>query len=224
MKKTVIAMTVLACTSLPALAESVDVIVKGTITPASCTPQLGGGGVIDYGTIHPNTLSQTDYTKLPGKEIPISITCDAPAKVALKATSMRPGSTAGATERPWGVAPSPVSGMLPVVGLGLDGSDKIGGYSMGFTSVLLDGNVGHTLYQNDDWDNNKWSLSPSASFFSVNNSMKVSWSTAADNTPQAFEAMSGTIRVDAYLNKASELDLSKPVALDGLTTIEMIYL
>jgi hypothetical protein len=30
--------------------------------------------------------------------------------------------------------------------------------------------------------------------------------------------------VQAYINKASELDLTKPIALDGLTTLELVYL
>jgi len=30
--------------------------------------------------------------------------------------------------------------------------------------------------------------------------------------------------VQAYINKASELDLTKPVILDGLSTIELVYL
>ncbi|UXZ19937.1 DUF1120 domain-containing protein [Pseudomonas sp. YeP6b] len=41
------ALAVLATTSLSALADSVDVKVIGTITPASCKPTLAGGGVVD---------------------------------------------------------------------------------------------------------------------------------------------------------------------------------
>ena len=46
-KKTSCALAVLAATALSAHAESVDVRVIGTITPAACMPTLTGGGTTD---------------------------------------------------------------------------------------------------------------------------------------------------------------------------------
>ncbi|MCH1996717.1 DUF1120 domain-containing protein, partial [Achromobacter xylosoxidans] len=42
-----------------AQAQSIDVRVIGTITPAACIPSLAGGGVVDYGNIAASTLNQT---------------------------------------------------------------------------------------------------------------------------------------------------------------------
>lgn len=42
--------------------------------------------------------------------------------------------------------------------------------------------------------------------------------------PRTFTNMSGTINVQAYINKTSELDISQPIELDGQTTIELVYL
>lgn len=229
MKKTLLAVTLLACTTLPAMAESVDVSVVGTITPAACTPVLGGGGVIDYGVIPPASLSETDYTVLPERQIPISVTCDAPAKVALQAKSMRMGTTAGVTEGVTGSGASPVpifsTANMHVVGLGLDGEAKIGGYGLRLVqgSATADNVAVDVIYQHTDMGDT-WIKSTSGSMFNAAIQRNVSWATTGTLTPVAFEAMSGTIGVQAYINKASELDLSKPVALDGLTTIDLVYL
>ena len=42
--------------------------------------------------------------------------------------------------------------------------------------------------------------------------------------PAAFKNLTINLTVQAYINKASELDLTKPVILDGLSTIELVYL
>ena len=38
-------------------ASSVDLSVKGVITPNACTPSLSGGGVVDYGKISAKDLN-----------------------------------------------------------------------------------------------------------------------------------------------------------------------
>lgn len=227
-QKTLCALTVVM-TSLPALAESVDVQVIGTITPAACTPTINGGGVIDYGTIRPDTLSDTDYTVLPVMNVGISISCDAPAKVALMASSGRPGTVAGVTtEYNQGQATAPAgvtifgSTGISVVGLGLDGAAKIGGYGLRITNILLDGNTATGIARHPtgtDWIGNG-----SGQMFDRYYARLLSFGDDAATGPKAFEQMSGDVGVQAYLNKASELDLTKPVRLDGLTTIEMVYL
>ena len=229
MKKTVCALAVLATLSLPALAESIDVRVIGTITPSACTPNLSGGGTVDYGAIKPETLSADDYTVLAEKQLDFSITCDAPTKVALKAINGRIGSLAGATEGAggYGVAPvalltddKPVSG-----GLGLDGESKVGGYAVAMKphTVQADGVDVDSIRSSDQGQ--EWKASP-AGILSGNawDSLWNSWSATGTKTPVAFESLTGKLAVQAYINKVSELDLTKPVPLDGLTTIELVYL
>lgn len=114
-----------------------DLSVIGTIAPSACTPTLGGG-TVDYGTIASSSLSATAYTVLPEKVMSIAISCNAPAKVALMGNSGRPGSLAGALEYGDGQGRAPVdfaSGRQAVVGLGLHGTEQIGGYSMLFLMV-----------------------------------------------------------------------------------------
>ncbi|MGK8936242.1 hypothetical protein ACRS85_26935 [Pluralibacter gergoviae] len=42
--------------------------------------------------------------------------------------------------------------------------------------------------------------------------------------PVAFKTLTGTLNVQAVINKGAELDLSKAVNLDGLSTIQLYYL
>lgn len=228
MKKTVLALAVLATTSLPVMAESVDVRVIGTITPAACTPSLTGGGTIDYGAINPATLSSTAFTVLPEKQIDFSISCDAPAKVAIKAINGRPNTVAGSTEGPSGTATAPVNvfgtANISVAGLGLDGADKIGGYGIRITAgtVTADSTAVDSIQRNAD--HTAWTATPVGSIYATEIQRHSTWAATGTLTPVAFENLTGKLGVQAYINKASELDLTKPVVLDGLTTIELLYL
>ena len=64
MMKTACAIAVLAA-SANVMAESVDLVVKGTIAPIACKANLAGGGVIDYGVISPESLKADAFTNLP---------------------------------------------------------------------------------------------------------------------------------------------------------------
>lgn len=156
MKKTVLAMVVMAAAGHAMAADSVDVKVIGTITPAACTPVLSGGGTVDYGTIKANTLSPTAYTVLDEKTLDLSITCDSPVKVAMKAINGRPDTAAGVTEGTGGFAVSPVAlgakGNAHVAGLGLDGTAKVGGYNVALADAgnTLDGAAAGNLLSDDN--------------------------------------------------------------------------
>lgn len=233
MKKTVVALALLATTASAFAADSVDVRVIGTIVPAACTPALTGGGVVDYGTIKADTISATDYTVLPEKQISFAITCDAPAKVALIASNGRTGSLAGAAETPHGSGMSPVNlfglGAVGAAGLGLDGAAQVGGYSVRIdnSSVMADGVAVDSLRADRTWAGvtGAWVKDSYAGIvYSPNYTRLTSWAAAGTTTPVAFTALSGQLGVQAYINKGSELDLSKPVHLDGLTTITLYYM
>jgi hypothetical protein len=67
-------------------------------------------------------------------------------------------------------------------------------------------------------------ISTGSLFNTVANVRYSSWATKGTTTPIAFTTLAGKLGVQAYINKASELDLTKPVVLDGLTTLELVYL
>ncbi|WP_454889492.1 DUF1120 domain-containing protein [Serratia quinivorans] len=232
MKKTLLATLLAAgavfCASSAFAADSVDLKVIGTITPVACTPTLSGGGTVDYGTIKADTLKADAYTVLPIKSLDFAITCDGNAKLALRGINGRIGSLAGATEgvSGFGNIDSGVfgAGVGGNAGLGLTSDNKkIGGYAARVTtaSVKADNIAVDTIYRNDPADN--WFANSSGLFMNSSN-RQISWATTGTVVPVAFKTLAGTLEVQAFINKSSELDITKPIKLDGLTTIELVYL
>lgn len=228
MKKRLCALAVLATTSLPVLAADVDVNVKGTIEPTACALTLPASANIDYGVIDPTTLNGTNYTLLAEKEIDISLSCDSPVKMGLMAVNNRPATMAGVTEGPSGAGTAPVNLFGATnqdgAGLGLDGSDKIGGYGVRLKqgSVTADGAAVDVIVKGAAAST--WIKSASGVLYNRTERQHLSWAKTGTVIPIAFENMAGKIAAQAYINKKSELDLSKPVVLDGLTTLELVYL
>ncbi|NNS10132.1 DUF1120 domain-containing protein [Erwinia sp. JH02] len=225
-KKTACALAVLA-TSTAVMAESIDVKVIGTITPTACKPTLTGGGTIDYGTINPNTLKKDEFTILAEKKIDFAITCDAPAKVAIAAKSGRGESavnkdgklTVISTHIPLFGAPN-----AHAVGLGLDGTKGVGGYSLRLQAGTMQADGKNVDSIQSNGNPTAWGKTEYGALFNLSGQRYASWAATGTLTPIAFTTLSGKLGAQAYINKASELDLTKPVKLDGLTTLELVYL
>ncbi|MEQ9899428.1 DUF1120 domain-containing protein [Pectobacterium punjabense] len=230
--KTACALAVLAATSTSVMAESIDVRVIGTITPTACKPTLSGGGTIDYGVIPPASLKNDTFTVLEEKQVDFSITCDAPAKVAVNAIGTKADTVTDTNNAAGGY--DPFRGKLfdmpsvNVTGLGKsDDGKNIGGYGIRFVpdSYTVDGGRASLLVRqkaSDEWDS---LVHDNGSLFGVYSKLQqLTWAEKGGKTPVAFKTVAGKLGVQAYITKTSELDLSKPVKLDGLTTLEMHYL
>ncbi|TNV09880.1 DUF1120 domain-containing protein [Buttiauxella sp. B2] len=212
-------------------ADSVDVKVIGQIIPAACTPTLSGGGVIDYGNIKASTLSTDAYTTLPEMQIDFSLVCDAPAKIGIQVLNGRPGTMAGVTESAYNSANMPVSvfgsgGNIGGAGLGLDGATKIGGYAVRIAgnTVTADGNAVDTIAQEYDFATNGYIKKGLGVLYTQDYVRTTTWATPGTLTPVAFKVLAGKLGVQAYINKGSALDLTHVIHLDGLTTLEVVYL
>lgn len=221
------AIIILTTSSASVLAESVDIRVIGTITPTACNPSLSGGGTIDYGSISPKLLEKDAFTYLDIKSLDFAITCDAPAKVALRARSNRDGTALSLDGKVWQVARDlPLfGGQYDAHGLGLDSNNKgIGGFGLRFQtdSITADSNKVDSIIKDG---NGAWKKSPNGSLIKGAGIERLySWSKEGTVDPVAFTTLAGTMDVQAYLNKTSELDISKPIRMDGLTTLELFYL
>ena len=70
-----------------------------------------------------------------------------------------------------------------------------------------------------------WTKTTAGSLITVPTNVRyATWAATGTTTPIAFTTLTGKLGVQAYINKASELDLTKPIALDGLATLELVYL
>lgn len=223
MKKNLLALVILASASQAMAVDGVNVKVTGTIAPPACTPTLSGGGTVDYGNIDTSTLSATDYTQLDTKTIDLTITCLAPTRVAFQAINGRIGSLATGPENASGAGHDVFAlkyGTL--VGLGMEGNDKIGGYGLVFGTPVADGVAVVNLWQN--LGASSWTVSETTNVYGPSEPINVTWGSAATKTPASFITMVVPLEITAFINKTSELDMTKQIKLDGLTTLEMSYL
>ncbi|NIG74718.1 DUF1120 domain-containing protein [Klebsiella sp. Ap-873] len=211
-------------------ADSVDIKVVGTISPTACTPSIAGGGTIDFGTIKTNSLNATGYTPLTTQEAALTITCIAPTQVGVKAIDGRPNSIAGVSASLAGGAAAPAAlnwSGYNVVGLGQqDGTTAIGGYSLyvkGGNATADNATV--DVIVSEDAGHNTWSKPATLNLYGTGSTPRVLTVAATGSTsPLAFSTMTFNLGIQAYINEKAELDTSKVISLNGMTTIELDYL
>jgi len=194
-------------------APTVELRVTGVIRPSACTPTLGNSGVADYGTIPAKTLQPGQYKKLDVKQVSLSVTCDAAAKIALVVLDNR------ASSRIDGVVDSIRADAAYNFGLGSVAGKNVGGYTMMLSGTsLADGQPVSTISSKDkgaSWSSNAGYLDHEGAYFSFAQS---------GATPVALKTLAATINVQAVLNKPENLPLNQDVPLDGSATIEIKYL
>lgn len=213
-----------------AAGDSIDVKVRGQFVPAACATTVSGGGTVDYGTIRAETIAKDDFTMLQVKTLDLSVTCEAPMKIALHSTDMRAGTAVAMTGKSWNVKAmgGAYSSGTPL-GLGKAGDKNIGAWAMWMEpdSIKADGNAVDPIMLSGlpTATNNSWTKAGSGSTWLANagDSYK-SWAATGTTTPVALKTLTGTLSVQAGINKGSELDLTKVVNLDGLATIQVFYL
>ena len=200
--------------ALPATAAStVDLSVTGRITPTACTPLLSSGGLIDYGKISQQDLNLERGTRLPIKQLQVSIGCNAPSRFALRMRDNRDGTATVNSEIYYG--------------LGLDHSgNRIGLYSMSFDPrhTLVDSTA--TVFGTESTTGGlAWrtaNLNPidigANSYLGLTD---IQGSTAG---PSAIQELVSTVKVEAVINARQNLDLSRDTPLDGSATLEVLYL
>ncbi|MCU4369585.1 DUF1120 domain-containing protein [Acinetobacter courvalinii] len=213
--------------------NTVDLSVTGNIVPGSCNLNFVGGGLVNYGVIKAQDLSN-DYTLLPEKELSFTFACAQPTIVGFSLVTQRPDTmvlkdTSSSESNGFGVPPIPL--LEPVsnnigTGIGLDASgNKLGG--IGFriknNASNLDGqfdvtklysNIGGDQYSHfgeNDLINN---ATGDVYFFGLSSS---------GNQPVIFNRLTGILEMQAYLNKMDELDLDQSFVLNGLVTFMLFY-
>ncbi|WP_282677680.1 DUF1120 domain-containing protein, partial [Serratia marcescens] len=167
---------------------------------------LAGGGTIDYGIIPPASLKKDTSTVLDEKQVDFSITCDAPAKVAVHATGSKADTAANVTATSsgygqfWGTL-FYVKG-LSVDGLGkTDGGKKIGGYGIRLdrSAFTVDGNKADLISRGKPGEN--WVKNKHGSFYTAYNkeTYALSWAKPGTLEPIALKTVAGKLGVQAYI-------------------------
>ncbi|MBH3367985.1 DUF1120 domain-containing protein [Pseudomonas carnis] len=193
----------LAMTSSVFAASSVDLAVKGVITPSACTPNLPGD--IDYGKIAAKDLNPDSHTWLERRTLKLSVNCEAATLFAIHSIDNRAGSST-----------------IGVFGLGLiNGNEKLGGFEL---SVI--GHVAETpstvLIQYPSRPT--WSeLYPEDG---VEPGTLVALGSRGDSgwAPHPIKDATLDLSVRGAIAPANTLTLTSEVALDGSATLEVKYL
>lgn len=208
-------------------ADSFSINVTGKIVPAACEVLIEGGGNFDYGLIDKKSIAGSTNKILPVKSAGLTISCPAPTKLGLRGsdnrggTQMKPSSTVS-------LFPGAMFGTYSwqnAFGLGLDPSgNPVGMWTAHLASLSTESEptVKHIYGRlTGSWSD----LSPEFTFFNGDYTDVVhSVSRPDEKTPLAFTTLQATLEVRAAINRPHNLDLSRPVALDGSMTVELVYL
>lgn len=180
-------------------ASTVDLTVKGIITPNACTPVLSGGGVIDHGKISAKDLDPDKPTHLPDQSIQLSITCDADTQIAFQVMDNVGDPAEDST----------------AYSLGLIGAQPVGGYYLSIESAVANGESAVPVSSEDKGSSwRAWKYINKARWSSV--------SQAADNTPATANNIQATVQVKTSINPG--LVISDDVPFAGSATFTVMYL
>ncbi|MFP5973808.1 DUF1120 domain-containing protein [Enterobacter mori] len=219
--KKIILVTAIALSTTSAFAVETAVMqVKGTLTNAACTAELGNGGVIDYGFIRLGELSKTSNNKLGQKQIPVTINCTAPTKVGFTITDNRSDSNAQLPVDIGGNMNQTVKYYTYGVGLTNDGK-KMGNYGMWMTGTTVDGKAVDSIANNHDWSATTWKKTgiPRSDAFQT-----IAFAETGSTTPMAITTANFNFVTNLVIWDTSTLAITDDTALDGQNTMTLVYL
>ncbi|MEW5558766.1 DUF1120 domain-containing protein [Enterobacter asburiae] len=222
----------LAAGNAMAVNDKADVKVTGKIVPPACVPVVTGGAVFDFGTTKAASLKQDALNYLGEKGLKFSITCDSPTKIAFRTTDLRNGSAISVSDMK--LLSRPTTSDMKLYGLGTEGGKKIGSFAMviGGSERKIDTGDGVLITALDgirSMDNGKtWGLfsdnGKKGDIYLDNNNSLTSFSASGTLEPLSVKTISASLWIGVALNKGSELDLTKANHLDGMASIQVVYL
>ncbi|WP_445147361.1 DUF1120 domain-containing protein [Dyella sp. Tek66A03] len=211
--KSVLASAMLAGSATAAFAgTTADISVTGTITPGSCTINIGNGGNFDVGTIPASSLNRGARTSLPPAHNSFSVNCEAPLRFALKGTDNRADSV-----DKWMVGGQEF-------GLGVtSANEKIGSFYLSLGAMSADGSVvGST--ESSDGGTSSVGISSGAPYVYTDGTLVGFTTETGSNGPMAIQDLTGQLRANTTIRDADALTLTEAVPIDGSATIELVYL
>lgn len=209
-------------------APTAEIKIIGTIVPSACQLALTNNGLLDYGKIAASSLKKDAFTPLGTLGMNINITCDAPMRVAIIAKSGR-GASAVNKEGGLGEMVDPgitLGGITPgkaiAAGLGVHNGVGIGGYAMAILPAAheADNKAAKLLASGNA---SGWAEANTAQPLLYGDTSYFSWSSDGKQ-PSSHTTFLAGLNIQPYINKTSELDVTKEVKLNGLATLELIYL
>jgi len=194
---------VLATPSLASAASTVDLTVKGLITPNACTPAVASGGLVDHGKIASKDLTQNNPTSLPRVTLQFRIGCEGPTSFAIRPIDNRNGTAIDSYS----------------FGLGLvNDTQKLGRFYLTPKNILADSVSAQPIASSDG--GNTW-------YAERNWELNTLWGVGGmddDSVLISMQNLAMDFEVGGQITRADRLDLSNEVTIDGSATLEVIYL
>ncbi|MBT1259379.1 hypothetical protein CWC48_05200 [Pseudomonas sp. S10E 269] len=202
--KPLVASLLLAGATQAIAASSVDLAVKGLITPSSCTPTLSNGGAVDYGKLSAKDLNVDNSTALPVQTLQLTVTCEAATLIAMESKDNREGS-------------SYIDG-VQYYGLGLiNGSEKLGLMEMRLAPPVADGIAVRFIASYDGgtaWHPDRQLARDSITSVADMNSI----------TPKPVQLLSADLQISPTIAPTNQLTLDNEASIDGSVTLTVRYL
>ena len=225
MKKVFLATTLALCVNSAFAADPTAVLkVKGTLTNVACTPELGNGGVVDYGFIRLGELSATANNQLGQKNIDLTINCTAATKVSWNMIDDRSATNANIAVQNGQFTGGTQTGPSQTYGVGkTTGGVNIGSYALfvKVDSVVADGNTVDPVYQQNG--STTWTKSTNGSSQS-DNYRNFTVATAGSLEPLAFQTATFPLVTSLAIKDTTTLAITDDTPLDGQITISLKYL
>lgn len=233
MKKIFIATAVaLSFSAAAQAAESTAVLkVAGVLTNDACTPELDGGGVVDFGTKYINELSATETNQLGHKDLSFRISCSAPTKVGFTISDDRADSTASITVENTSFTTPAETAWTDSIRYGVGktaGNVNIGAYSVALnrSAVTADGETQSVLRATPGYDlDTEWSVwTDDKDLLNHDGIYEYSLGSATTRIPVAFTNAEFPLRIALAVQNTDALAITDNTTLDGQATITLIYL
>ncbi|MGY2362931.1 DUF1120 domain-containing protein [Pseudomonas azotoformans] len=186
-------------------ASTVDLSVKGSITPSACELSLDNGGAFDLGKISSKDLSRDIQTDLPEQTTQMTVTCEAATLMAIESTDNRAGSSY------WDNGEE-------TFGLGLiNGTQKLGFLYTSLKGHIADGSTAYGIHSRDG--GLTWANGGTFKPGSLSSTYKVS-----PPVPMPFQVLTANITIWPAIAPAQGLTLTEEVPIDGSITLTVRYL
>ncbi|WP_411381068.1 DUF1120 domain-containing protein [Pseudomonas sp. MPB26] len=203
------ALLIAGCTFVQA-ASSVDLTVKGSITPSACVPSITQGGIVDFGKVAAKDLSLNSTTPLPDANLGLSLICEAPTLFALHGKDNRVGTA--------------YYDHSHLYGLGIangDPNQKLGNYRFEVFNPVADTEV-IPLFSIDRGQ--LWIANPVGSYFQHTAWLAFGEHLNGVNAPKPVGNVTVDLRIRASIAPLRTLTVTEEIPLDGSVTVDVIYL
>ncbi|WP_411381077.1 DUF1120 domain-containing protein [Pseudomonas sp. MPB26] len=185
-------------------ASSVDLSVKGMITPSACTPTLANGGEVDLGKISAKDLRPAQHTYLPRQNLQMTVNCDAATLIAIAAKDNRENTESSMDYYNFGI------------GL-INGSEKLGYVTISPSNSIADGATVRSVGSRDGgvtWERES----------SFTDDGLTAFADLTTTTPLPIQALTTDLQVGAVIAPAQNLTLNEEQPIDGSVTLTVRYL